>query len=212
MDAITSTLCLSLFFMAAGATGVNVALGKTAFQTSNYQDGAASRAVDGNTATNWLDGSCTHTRDSGEDNPTWWVDLGQSYGIDRLVIFNRRDCCAERLNPFNIHIGDSDQVSMNPKCGGDHHINVTQPSISVSCQGMEGRYVGIRLPGYSRTLTLCEVQVFSEGETGKSTGTWYNKPLNLTLVCLGCAAGIIAMGYYGYRRKHQRQQQVDPQD
>ncbi|XP_035681560.1 uncharacterized protein LOC118419308 [Branchiostoma floridae] len=190
----------------------------------------------------------------------------------RLVIFNRRDCCAERLNPFNIHIGDSDQVSMNPKCGGDHHINVTQPSISVSCQGMEGRYVGIRLPGYSRTLTLCEVQVFSanqtgeitttprnetpstdttaqtqatsaqmlfsaqstqqstyegstvshditiqtttqaEGETGKSTGTWYNKPLNLTLVCLGCAAGIIAMGYYGYRRKHQRQQQVDPQD
>ncbi|XP_078603161.1 fucolectin-like [Branchiostoma floridae x Branchiostoma japonicum] len=158
--------------MAAAATGANVALGKTAFQTSSHRGGAASRAVDGNTATNWLDDSCTHTRDSGEDNPTWWVDLGQSYGIDRLVIFNRQDCCAERLNPFNIHIGDSDQVSMNPKCGGDHHIDVNQPSISVSCQGMEGRYVGIRLPGNSRKLTLCEVQVLSGRPLLHLVNTW----------------------------------------
>ncbi|XP_035682606.1 uncharacterized protein LOC118420009 [Branchiostoma floridae] len=81
--------------------------------------------------------------------------------IYRLVIFNRQDCCSERLNPFNIHIGDSDQVSTNPRCGGDHQIDVNQPSISVSCQGMKGRYVGVSLPGSSRILTLCEVQVFS---------------------------------------------------
>ncbi|XP_019645823.1 PREDICTED: uncharacterized protein LOC109486433 [Branchiostoma belcheri] len=144
--------------------GVNVALGKAAFQTSDYEDqssgrGAARFAVNGNTNSNYLAGYCTAT--ALEADPSWWVDLGQSYMIDRVAIFNRQDCCAERLNPFNIHIGDSDQVSENPKCGGDHQIDVNQPSISVSCQGMRGRYVGVRLPGPSRILTLCQVQVFS---------------------------------------------------
>ncbi|XP_078683129.1 uncharacterized protein LOC144917204 isoform X3 [Branchiostoma floridae x Branchiostoma belcheri] len=141
---------------------VNVALGKAAFQTSTCCGGVASHAVDGNTDTDFYAGSCTATADSpAETDPSWWVDLGQSYMIDRIVIFNRQECCPERLNPFNIHIGDSDQVSENPKCGGDHQIDVNQPSISVSCQGMRGRYVGVRLPGPSRVLTLCEVQVFS---------------------------------------------------
>ncbi|XP_078603364.1 scavenger receptor cysteine-rich domain-containing protein DMBT1-like [Branchiostoma floridae x Branchiostoma japonicum] len=64
--------------------GANVALGKTAFQTSSREP--ASVAVDGNTATNYDAGSCTHTvSDYGEDNPAWWVDLGQSYVIDRYV-------------------------------------------------------------------------------------------------------------------------------
>ncbi|XP_035657768.1 uncharacterized protein LOC118403261 [Branchiostoma floridae] len=142
--------------------GVNVALGKPAFQTSHFRPpgGAASRAVDGNTDPAYHHGSCTHTSNPGETNPSWWVDLGQSYVIDRVLIFNRQDLCPERINPFNIHIGDSYHISTNPRCGGDHYINLNQPSISVSCQGMKGRYVGVRLPGPYRILTLCEVQVF----------------------------------------------------
>ncbi|KAI8508770.1 hypothetical protein Bbelb_138690 [Branchiostoma belcheri] len=151
---------------------VNIALGKAAFQTSDPIGAPASRAVDGNTDTNYLAGSCTHTDyDPGEADPSWWVDLGQPCAIDRVVIFNRQECCPERLNPFNIHIGDSDQVSENPKCGGDHKIDVNQPSISVSCQGMRGRYVGVRLPGPSRVLTLCEVQVFS-GQWLEQDSSW----------------------------------------
>ncbi|KAI8491011.1 hypothetical protein Bbelb_314300 [Branchiostoma belcheri] len=138
---------------------VNVALGKRASQTSTSSGGVANHAVDGNTDGRWDVGSCTHTIEV-TSNPTWWVDLGHPYQIDRLVIFNRQDCCKERLNPFNIHIGDSDQVSTNPKCGGDHQINVNHQFISVRCQPMRGRYVGVRLPGQSRVLTLCEVQVF----------------------------------------------------
>eukprot|EP00058_Branchiostoma_floridae_P024988 XP_002610478.1 hypothetical protein BRAFLDRAFT_85619 [Branchiostoma floridae] len=127
--------------------GVNVALGKTAFQTSTPYTpfGVACVAVDGGLYTNYKANSCTHTTE--EDNPTWWVDLGQPYVM--------------RLNPFNIHIGNSDQVSTNPKCGGDHHINLNQPAISISCQGMKGRYVGVRLPGSSRLLSLCEVKVLA---------------------------------------------------
>ncbi|XP_078575770.1 uncharacterized protein LOC144861669 [Branchiostoma floridae x Branchiostoma japonicum] len=136
----------------------NIAQGKTAFQTSTYDSWVASLAVDGNTDTNFYAGSCTHTETAG--NPSWWVDLGQSYVVDRVVIFNRMDSFPERLNPFNIHIGESDQVTLNPQCGGDHEIDVSQPSISVSCNGMQGRYVGIRIEG--RDLTMCEVQVFPD--------------------------------------------------
>ncbi|KAI8514168.1 hypothetical protein Bbelb_084920 [Branchiostoma belcheri] len=180
--------------------GVNIALGKTAVQSSRngWSLGNPRSAVDGNTASDYRLRSCTHT--AGEANPIFVKDSEQDFfarGIKEAIyiralqpslnrdggatdflqpmihcsrshmvlsavlIFNRMDCCPERLNPFNIHIGDSDQVSDNPKCGGDHQIDVKRPSISVSCQGMKGRYVGVRLPGF-RVLTLCEVQVFPE--------------------------------------------------
>ncbi|XP_019624440.1 PREDICTED: uncharacterized protein LOC109470100 [Branchiostoma belcheri] len=161
----TDSVCLDYevrFCCPDEGNSVNVALGKAANQTSiNAANGVASRAVDGNTNGQYRSGSCSHT-EGGDPDPTWWVDLGQSYVVDRVVIFNRMDaCCVGRLNPFNVHIGYSDQVSTNPKCGGDHQINLSQPSISVSCQGMLGRYVGVRLPGTGRVLALCEVQVFS---------------------------------------------------
>ncbi|XP_078589276.1 uncharacterized protein LOC144869684 [Branchiostoma floridae x Branchiostoma japonicum] len=138
----------------------NVAVGKAASQTSTGGGGAvASRAVDDNTDTNFAGGSCTHTLT--EPNPTWRVDLGQSYVVDRVVIFNRYDCCGDRLNPFNIHIGDSPEATANPKCGGDHRIHQNAQFITVQCQRMEGRYVFLRLPGSSRVMSLCEVQVFA---------------------------------------------------
>ncbi|XP_078672658.1 fucolectin-like [Branchiostoma floridae x Branchiostoma belcheri] len=114
----------------------------------------ADHAVDGNTDGDYFQNSCTHT--------------------SHVVIFNRFDCCQSRLNPFNIHIGDSSQITLNPKCGGDHNIDVSQPSISVSCQGMSGRYVGVVLPGSSRTMTLCEVQT----ESGVLFGTCEEEKLS----------------------------------
>ncbi|CAH1247325.1 MATN2 [Branchiostoma lanceolatum] len=143
------------------AQAYNIALGKPTHQSSNYDNAASSRAVDGNTNTDWDGNSCTQTNDDGETNPTWWVDLGGSYSIDSVEIFNRRNgCCRDRINPFDIHIGDSEQVSDNPMCGGDNFMDVNQASFSVSCNGMVGRYVGVLLPGPDRILTLCEVQVY----------------------------------------------------
>ncbi|XP_066304358.1 fucolectin-like [Branchiostoma lanceolatum] len=154
----TLTLCEVQVF-----PGVNVAQGKPADQTSTYRyahHGLASHAVDGNTDGNYYSGSCASTAHLPDANASWWVDLGESYMVDSVVIFNRMDCCGDWLNPFNIHIGDSAQVSTNPQCGGDHRIDVNQSSFSVLCPGMRGRYVGVRLPGPSRILQLCEVQVF----------------------------------------------------
>ncbi|CAH1247231.1 PKD1L3 [Branchiostoma lanceolatum] len=172
----TLTLCEVQVF-----PGVNVALGKPADQTSTYRyahHGLASHAVDGNTDGNYYSGSCASTAHPPEANPSWWVDLGESYMVDSVVIFNRMDCCGDWLNPFNIHIGDSAQVSTNPQCGGDHRIDVNQSSFSVSCPGMRGRYVGVRLPGPSRILQLCEVQVYpdpcSEGVYRVLNEAWRN--------------------------------------
>ncbi|XP_078658304.1 uncharacterized protein LOC144903764 [Branchiostoma floridae x Branchiostoma belcheri] len=141
----------------------NIAVGRPAFQTStsvHYStDGVPSRAVDGNLNSNYRGLSCTHTQLS-EHNPAWWVDLGNSFPINRVTVFNRQDCCWERINPFNIHVGDSDQVSTNPRCGGDYQMVAGQTYVSLPCYNMRGRYVGILLPGYDRILTLCEVQVY----------------------------------------------------
>ncbi|CAH1252404.1 ZAN [Branchiostoma lanceolatum] len=148
---------------------VNVALGKPAFETSVEFGGVAGRAVDGNTNTNWYNNSCTHTQD--QSNPSWWVDLGKSVAINGVVIFNRQDCCAGRLNPFEIQIGDSSEVGTNPKCVGEYRIALNQSSITIVCPGMKGRYVGVLLPGVHLTLTLCEVQVWTNLDVG-ICGAW----------------------------------------
>ncbi|KAI8498314.1 hypothetical protein Bbelb_242580 [Branchiostoma belcheri] len=90
---------------------VNVAMGKTAYQSSTGT-GPASRAVDGITDGDFESSSCSHTKlDTGEPYPSWWVDLGQPMQIGRVVIWNRMDCCSDRINDFNIHIGNNTQVS-----------------------------------------------------------------------------------------------------
>ncbi len=55
----------------------DIALGKTAVQSSTKHNGFASRAVDGNYKFHWSDKSCTHT--DNERDPWWRVDLGKEY-------------------------------------------------------------------------------------------------------------------------------------
>jgi len=38
-------------------------------------------------------------------------------------------------------------------------------SYNYSCGGMEGRYVNLIIPGDMKTLTICELEVYGEGET-----------------------------------------------
>ena len=65
---------------------VNIALGKSAKQSTTYQVSSASRAVDGNTATAYVFGSCTHTSDS---NGWWRVDFGKTARVYSVKITNR---------------------------------------------------------------------------------------------------------------------------
>jgi len=79
---------LSLAEVQVYSAGKNVAQGKKASQTSTGSDGAASRAVDGNTSGKWENGSITHTAEVTND-PAWEVDLRKNTAIEKVVIFNR---------------------------------------------------------------------------------------------------------------------------
>ena len=62
----------------------NLARGRPAYQSSTDEGGVASRAVDGNTNSNWNSKTCTHT-EHGRGN--WWeVDLGKAVYVSKVSI------------------------------------------------------------------------------------------------------------------------------
>jgi poly(beta-D-mannuronate) lyase len=84
----------------------NVALNKTATQSSTGFGGDASRAVDGNTSGNFGDGSVTHTNDTPGEPKFWEVDLGGDFYINEIALWNRTDCCGDRLSNFRLSVFD----------------------------------------------------------------------------------------------------------
>ena len=86
----------------------NLAYQKNTDQSSTYSDGdatgASGNAVDGNSNTNFNEGSCAHTLD--EKQPWWRVDLGNVELVNEIYVVNRGDCCQNRLNPFEIRVGE----------------------------------------------------------------------------------------------------------
>ena len=83
-------------------------------QSSVAYGGDPKRAIDGNHAAIWAQGSCTHTTE--ENRPWWRVDLGARYKVKTVTVLNRQDCCEERINGAEIHVGDSleDNGNANP--------------------------------------------------------------------------------------------------
>ena len=81
----------------------NLAKGKIARQ-SGEGGGNARLAVDGNTEGNFSSGSVTHTN----CNPNAWLelDLGSIQTIDAIRIWNRTDCCAERLHDYWVFVSE----------------------------------------------------------------------------------------------------------
>ncbi|MBI1372175.1 MAG: hypothetical protein GC159_05365 [Phycisphaera sp.] len=82
----------------------NVALGKQAGQSSQYNNGegmSANSAVDGNPNT------ISHTaiqKLSSAQLATWQVDLGKTHTVRSVVLHNRIGCCAERLRDITVEV------------------------------------------------------------------------------------------------------------
>ena len=108
----------------------NWAVGRAASQSSTGWGGVASRAVDGNTNGNFASNSVTHTAGS-ESTPWWQLDLGSgiaTYGgpIDKIVIYNRTDCCIERLDDFYFVMSDTPITpGLDPATGFPYNWNGT---------------------------------------------------------------------------------------
>uniref|UniRef100_A0A3Q1GR85 Uncharacterized LOC110966165 n=1 Tax=Acanthochromis polyacanthus TaxID=80966 RepID=A0A3Q1GR85_9TELE len=141
----------------------NVALQGEATQSSTLRGAAASKAIDGRRNSYYSDWFCSHTAE-GETDPWWRLDLRQTFVIVSIKVTNRGDCCAERLDGAEIRVGNSLQNNGydNPRCATISHIRAGKTS-TYQCDGgsMEGRFVNVVIPGKSKTLTLCEVEVYT---------------------------------------------------
>jgi hypothetical protein len=140
---------------------VNAALGKPASQSSNYI-GDANRAVDGNTDGTFTAQSVTHT--NADLNAWWQVDLQQSYSINDITLFNRTDCCADRLSNFYVFVSGSDMTGRSfdslkndPALWQYYHGGTASASVQIAT-GQSGRFVRVQLAG-TNNLSLAEVEV-----------------------------------------------------
>uniref|UniRef100_A0A3B4ZQV5 Si:ch211-215k15.4 n=1 Tax=Stegastes partitus TaxID=144197 RepID=A0A3B4ZQV5_9TELE len=167
----------------------NVALQGEAAQSSTLSFAAASKAIDGRRNSFYSHGSCSHTA-VGETNPWWRLDLRQTFVIISIKVTNRGDCCAERLDGAEILVGDSLQNNGNdnPRCATISHIAAGKTS-TYQCDGgsMVGRFVNVMIPGKSKTLTLCEVEVYAVPAAAQSTVSSDGLPSHAVS---GCSSGV----------------------
>ncbi|CAH3169050.1 unnamed protein product, partial [Pocillopora meandrina] len=146
----------------------NLALEKATTQSSTFNItadnvyGVSGNAVDGNPDTNFLKGSCSHTR---KDNPSWWrVDLASDHvDVSEVHIVNR----------FSQHVVTEDyKITFGEFCYPLIKCKVNHAYITSSSAAKQqatvcftnplktGRYVGI-LTTKKQSLQLCEVEVYS---------------------------------------------------
>ncbi len=151
-DAGTTPASFAVTLTSTGTLPVtNVALGKTATQSSTSYGGVASLAVDGNTNGAYAAGSLSHTAE--EAQPYWQVDLGGAYWIGEVRIYNRTDCCADRLSNFDV------MTSLDGATWTSIYVPGTagRPTM-VHFAGRADRFVRVRLRG-TNYLSLAEVEV-----------------------------------------------------
>uniref|UniRef100_A0A1I8GUU8 F5/8 type C domain-containing protein n=1 Tax=Macrostomum lignano TaxID=282301 RepID=A0A1I8GUU8_9PLAT len=71
-------------------------------QSSTYGSNVCGRAIDGNRNQKYGAGSCAHT---GIKPFEWWEgQLAAPSLVSYVTIYNRQDCCAERLNKFSLQV------------------------------------------------------------------------------------------------------------
>uniref|UniRef100_A0A673IYD1 Fucolectin tachylectin-4 pentraxin-1 domain-containing protein n=1 Tax=Sinocyclocheilus rhinocerous TaxID=307959 RepID=A0A673IYD1_9TELE len=139
----------------------NLATGRTITQSSTIGTWLGQQAIDFNPGFIQPSLSCSST--TAQTDPWWRVDLRYIYRVSRVVITNRLDCCPEQIDGAEIRIGNSleNNGNNNPICAVISSIPAGVSS-TYTCNDMDGRYVSLFIPGDSRILTLCEVEVYGE--------------------------------------------------
>ncbi len=170
----------------------NLAPRGVAGQSSTGYGGIAYRAIDGITDGVYNNGSMSHT--AVDDPSPWWeVDLLDAFTIERIVLWNRTDCCGDRLQNYRVSVLDGAGAEV---WGADFHTEAQgwgypDPSEEIlPPAATAGQVVRIATlgpnQGGTNFVSLAEVQVFgcpAEGDThceglslsgpaGDAEGTW----------------------------------------
>ena len=146
---------------------VNLALNKPVFQSSTAYSGYAERAVDGNTGGVFNNGSVTHTENT--CNPYWELDLESINDIDYINIWNRTDCCSDRLSDYYVLVsdipftGDLNTILNDPAVSAFYQAATAGSPTQVSVN-RSGRYICVMLNDCN-PLSLAEVEVFGCADT-----------------------------------------------
>jgi len=145
----------------------NIAKGKPTAQSSNYSTrmGLSNRAVDGNTNASWGGNSVTHTRT--ENKPWWQVDLQDNFAIDVVKVYNRQDCCSERLNNFDLFIIKNGKVEWTY----NHQGKAEKITVITVPGNVMGDKIKVQLRGSRYPLSLAEVEVFAKPTKVKKCST-----------------------------------------
>ncbi|XP_022807816.1 uncharacterized protein LOC111344820 [Stylophora pistillata] len=159
--------CIRVELFGVKRKPVNFALRKPTLQSSTFNNtqlgvsGVSGKAVDGNSDTEFRNGSCSHTQ---ANNPSWWrVDLGpDKVAVSDIFIVNRISTSPviARNRNYNITLGDNSEVVNNLQCKGLYSfVNFTASAVCFTNPLTTGRYVGI-LTTKQHSLQLCEVEIY----------------------------------------------------
>ena len=189
-------LAAALVPVTSPAGAQNIALGKNAFQSSDYDPSYsyAAKAVDGNTQGNYFV-SPGVTATQFNFNGWWYVDLGGSYNIATITLWNRTDCCGNRLADFFVSVlaaGTPNVSDINAPTVWTQLFSGQAGVTEVFLPGGAlGQYVKVQYDNHADYLQLAEVEVIAGGVTVTP------EPASLLLV----ASGLLAFGGVAARRR-----------
>ena len=90
----------------------NLARGRATSQLTTGYGGTPDKAVDGNTDGNWGDDSGYVTHTDLELSPWWEVLLDETTQVQFINIYNRVDCCSDRLEGAKISLLSHDDTTV----------------------------------------------------------------------------------------------------
>eukprot|EP00547_Thalassionema_nitzschioides_P013359 CAMPEP_0194260402 /NCGR_PEP_ID=MMETSP0158-20130606/45493_1 /TAXON_ID=33649 /ORGANISM="Thalassionema nitzschioides, Strain L26-B" /LENGTH=1009 /DNA_ID=CAMNT_0039000491 /DNA_START=103 /DNA_END=3129 /DNA_ORIENTATION=- len=134
-------------------------IGGTASQSTTTHGAEASRAIDGNMDNTWAGNSVTHTEGDDDFDPWWRLVLDSEEVLGHIRVYNRGDCCGDRLNNAFIELfDDSGTLVFSINMGTAETVKEVFLASSYNV-----KEVLIRLQG-NKVLSLAEVQLFAPSE------------------------------------------------
>jgi hypothetical protein len=137
--------------------------------SSTHAHYSAAKCIDGDTSTFCHSGN--------QQNPWLQLDLGSIKHVTMVRIFNRVDCCMERLNDHSIYLGNNPNNPLSNALCNQETVTAKIGPYEESCNG-RGRYVYIRQNKHT-ILNLGEIEIYGPANNG-----WHQ---NVNMKC--CRSG-----------------------
>jgi len=158
-------LSLIVLSSAVGHAQTNFAAaanGGVATQSSTGFSAPASRGNDGNRDGHFFNGtSVTHT--NSEFGAWWEVAFASVEEINQILIFNRTDCCSERINTFSVRLYDSGGSEVWSDTNNTFTPTITGTNLSgmqIDAPGVLAKRLRVQLDG-TNYLHLAEVEAYN---------------------------------------------------